>query len=359
MEVFKYIPKSELFNCSVDLSGANKFFVWDGVPESPLKLEKVEPLDTSVGFDVLSRVGHLTYAPSMENIPSEAIQIVPNEESLTQVIFVRVSPSTLSERTRIDCKKPGHYDVVLCSHTTGMDRFTTEEIIEVDVCNGASLDLVVMQNENSLSRHRSDFRIKVEEGSSLNMNLITLHAGNVSNRIHTKLSGKKAECKLNGLYLADGEQVIDTNVTLVHDAEECMSRQLFKGILAGNSRSRFTGEVVVTPAGQKTEAYQSNNNLLTSDTARASSDPHLVIYADDVKCSHGSTAGSVGDEQLFYMRSRGISEEEARILQQEAFAGAVLETVSRQELRERLTRLVERRLRGEDTVCAGCSKRCC
>lgn len=358
MEPFRYIPKSELFNCSVDLKDAQKFFVWDGVPEG-LPLKEVPALDASVSFDVSSRIGHLKYSASTEGIPSKAVEIVPKEGLLAQVIFVRISPAPLYSRVRIECNRPGKYDVVLCSHTTGKDRFSTREIVEVNVCNGASLDLVVMQNENSLSVHKSDFRLRIEEGSSLKMNTITLHAGNVSNKIHALLAGQKATCNLNGLYLADGEQNVDTDVTLVHNAEECISRQLFKGILAGNSRSRFTGEVVVTPAGQKTEAYQANNNLLTSDTARASSDPHLVIYADDVKCSHGSSAGSVGDEELFYMRSRGISEPEARILQQQAFAGAVLEMISKEELRERLSRLVEKRLRGEDTVCAGCSKRCC
>lgn len=358
MEEFRYIPKKELFKCSVDLSDAQKFFVWDGVPEG-LSLKEIPALDASVSFDISSRMEHLTYAPSLEGIPSEAIEIIPVEGLLTQVIFVRVSPAPLQSRIRIECRRPGNHEVVLCSHTTGHDRFLTRETIEVEVSSGASLDLVVMQNENSLSVHKSDFRIRIEEGSSLKMNTITLHAGNVSNKIHALLSGRKASCNLNGLYLADGEQVVDTDITLVHNAEECFSRQLFKGILAGNSRSRFTGEVVVSPAGQKTEAYQANNNLLTSDTARASSDPHLVIYADDVKCSHGSSSGSVGDQELFYMRSRGISEAEARILQQQAFAGAVLEKVSKEELRERLSRLVEKRLRGEDTVCEGCSKRCC
>lgn len=270
-----------------------------------------------------------------------------------------MSPSPLSERTVIECSPEGKYNVVLCSHTVGQERFSTNGQTEIHVCRGASLDLVVMQNENSLSRHESDYRIRLEEEASLSLNIVTLHAGNVTNRIHSLIAGKKATCNLNGLYLADGQQIVDTDVVLVHNAGESVSSQLFKGILDGNSRSRFEGEVVVSPAAQKTEAYQANNNLLISESARASSDPHLVIYADDVKCSHGSTAGSVGDEELFYMRSRGISEKEARILQQQAFAGTVLEKVAHPELRERLSHLVEKRLRGEDTLCAGCSKRCC
>ena len=346
MEGLRYIPKRELFRCGVEMDGARKFFVWDGVPEN-LPVEELGLLDMEAAFDVASKMEHLVYAPQNSDIPARALLIAPEPDVLSQIIFVRVSPAPVNYRTKILCNTPGNYQIVLCSHTTGSGRFLTKETVEIEVTQGARADIVIMQNENALSSHKADFRLRTGLDSSLKMNIITLHAGNVSNKVHCLLSGRGAECSLNGLYLADGEQIIETDVTLVHGAEECISRQLFKGILAGNSRSRFTGEVVVTPAGQKTEAYQSNNNLLTSDTARASSDPHLVIYADDVKCSHGSTSGSIGDEELFYMRSRGISQQEARLLQQQAFAGAVLEKVSNPELRERLTALVERRLRGK------------
>ena len=358
MEGFRYIPKKQLFDCSVPLTGARKFFVWDGVPEG-LPFENVSSLDCSADFGINTRVERIHYAPRDTESSLRATIIKPKGEEITQVISVRVSPSPLSERTVIECAPGDKYNVVLCSHTVGQERFSTKGQIEIHVCRGASLDLVVMQNENSLSRHESDYRIRLEEEASLSLNIVTLHAGNVTNRIHSLIAGKKATCNLNGLYLADGQQIVDTDVVLVHNAGESVSSQLFKGILDGNSRSRFEGEVVVSPAAQKTEAYQANNNLLISESARASSDPHLVIYADDVKCSHGSTAGSVGDEELFYMRSRGISEKEARILQQQAFAGTVLEKVAHPELRERLSHLVEKRLRGEDTLCAGCSKRCC
>ncbi|MBR4802176.1 MAG: Fe-S cluster assembly protein SufD [Bacteroidales bacterium] len=357
MADFRYIPKKQLFDCSVELPGARKFFVWDGVPEG-LPFREVEPLDCSVNFDIDTRVQNISYSPG-EAFNSKAAVISPREGEITQVITVRVSPAALNARTAVDCPEGGKYSVLLCCHTVGQERFSTKEQIEIHVNRGASLDLVVMQNENSLSRHSSDYRIRLEEEASLSLNIVTIHAGNVSNRIHSLIAGKKAVCNLNGLYLADGQQIVDTDVVLVHNAQESVSRQLFKGILDDNSRSRFTGEVVVSPAAQKTEAYQANNNLLIADSARASSDPHLVIYADDVKCSHGSTAGSVGDAELFYMRSRGISEKEARILQQQAFAGAVLEKVSHPQLRERLACLVEKRLRGEDTLCAGCSKGCC
>ena len=358
MDGITYIPKKDLFECGVELPGAQKFFVWDGVPEG-LGLREIPLLDCGCSFGVSSKMEGLSYRPSSENIPEKAVEITPQSNTLYQVIYVRVSPSEVSLRTRINCLSSGSYSVVLCSHTVGDTRFATSETIEINLVKGASLDLVLMQNENSLSRRTSDIRIRQEEESSLKLNITTLNAGFVTNRIHALLAGKKSSTSLGGLYLTDREMGVNTDITLVHNAPECTSRQLFKGILSGNSKSGFKGEVVVSPLAQKTEAYQANNNLLASDSARASSDPRLVIYADDVKCSHGSTSGIVGDDQIFYMRSRGIGENEARILQQQAFAQEVLDMISKQELRERLSCLVEKRLRGEDTVCAGCGKGCC
>lgn len=357
MEGLKYIPDKK-FECNVELTGAEKFYVWDGVSKE-LPCKETEPLQCNVSFSVPTRMKELSYRADIAAAAQEAIVITPQTDRLTQIIFVRDTLSAVSSRVRINCRESGEYNIVLCYHTNGNHEYSTEEQMEIIVSGGAKLDLVIMQNEGALSNHNTDFKIRVEKDSLLSMNLITLHAGKVSNKIHTLLSESGGQCNLNGLYLADGKQVIDTKITLLHDAPECASAQMFKGILSGEAKSKFEGTIVVTPKGQKTEAYQANNNLLTSESARASSDPRLVIYADDVKCSHGSTCGSVGDEEIFYMRSRGISEAEARILQQQAFAGAVLDKVSTPELRERISRLVERRLRGEDIVCAGCGKRCC
>ena len=328
MAEFKYIPQSEIFNCSVELSGAKKFYVLDG---------------KQMGFSANDGV---------IEIPSEG-------DLLTQVIFVRTTPHPLSYKVRIRCSAGSSRAVILCAHTTGTDRYVTEESVEIAMEENSNLSLIVMQNENGASSHHSTFDISQKSSSNVSMNIITLHGGNIANRVNCLLNGKRAEAQLSGLYLAGGEQNIDTTVNLRHNSGECTSNQLFKGILGGNARTSFKGEVYVAKDSQKTEAYQANNNLLISDTARAISDPHLVIYADDVKCSHGSTVGSLADEELFYMRSRGISESEAKLLQQQAFAGAVLEKISNTEIRERLSRLVERRLRGEDTLCAGCAKRCC
>ena len=117
MEGIKYIPKSQLFDCSVELSSSRKFFVWDGVPENPLLSEETGVLDVAASFDVSSRMERLSYSPSLENIPPKAVVIRPEEKELTQVIFVRSTSAPLKSRVRIECSKAGNYEVLLCSHT--------------------------------------------------------------------------------------------------------------------------------------------------------------------------------------------------------------------------------------------------
>ena len=138
-----------------------------------------------------------------------------------------------------------------------------------------------------------------------------------------------------------------------------IKNQMFKGILDDEGVTKFYGGIVVAQDAQHTEAFQANHNLLISDTAKAYSKPQLEIYADDVKCSHGATVGRLNEDELFYMRSRGIPVEEAKLLQQKAFAFEVLQHITSEELRARMDSLVEKRLRGEFSKCRNCSKNCC
>ncbi len=280
---------------------------------------------------------------------------------LLQVIAVRSSGAVedLSYSTDYVLAEAAQAKVLLCSHTLSMQDFTTHEDVNIKMGERAVLDMVVMQNEHNKSKHSTAFKIEMAEGAVLNLNVITLHGGEISNSIHVDLNGKGGECYVNGLYLADGVQRVSTNVNIFHNVPECHSSQLFKGILDGESKTSFSGRIYVAKDAQKTEAYQANNNLIVSKAAKAYTQPHLEIYADDVKCSHGATVGSLNPDELFYMRSRGINKDEAKLLQQQAFAYAVLEKVSNSALRERLHSMVESRLRGEFSECANCSKHCC
>ena len=325
-----YIPdksQNEEFRCRVPLQDTEQVFVVDGKGEK-------QGLDLGRG------------------------EILPK---MLQVIAVRSSQAQedLSYSTDYVLAERAQAKVLLCSHTLSMEDFTTHETVNVDLGEGAILDMVVMQNEHNKSRHSTSFKVQMAQGAVFNLNVITLHGGEISNEIEVNLNGKGGECCVNGLYLADGQQRVSTKVNIFHNVPECHSSQLFKGILDGESRTSFSGKIYVAKDAQKTEAYQANNNLLASKTAKAYTQPHLEIYADDVKCSHGATVGSLNEDELFYMRSRGIAKDEAKLLQQQAFAYAVLEKVGNENLRERLHSLLESRLRGEFSECANCSKHCC
>ncbi len=317
----------EEFRCRVPLQDTEQVFVVDG------KGEKMG-LDLGMG------------------------EILPK---MLQVIQVRSAQAAedLSYSTSYTLGQRAQAKVLLCSHTLSMQDFVTHENVNVELGEGAILDMVVMQNEHNQSKHSTSFKVQLAAGAVFNLNVITLHGGEISNEIEVALNGKGGECNVNGLYLADGKQKVSTKVNIFHNVPECHSSQLFKGILDGESVTRFSGKIYVAKDAQKTEAYQANNNLLASKTAKAYTQPHLEIYADDVKCSHGATVGSLNEDELFYMRSRGIAKDEAKLLQQQAFAYAVLEKVSNENLRERLGSLLESRLRGEFSECSNCSKHCC
>ncbi|MBR3450203.1 MAG: SufD family Fe-S cluster assembly protein [Bacteroidales bacterium] len=209
----------------------------------------------------------------------------------------------------------------------------------------AAAAYLVLQDDASADRVETDFEIRLAAGSSLEMVFLSLRGEVLRNRIRVSLDGERASCSLSGLCLAGGSQQRDFDILLTHQVPACHSTQLFKSILGGGSVAHFDGLIKVVPDAQKTEAYQANHNLLVSDSARAHTRPQLEIYADDVKCSHGATVGRLNPDELFYMRSRGITLEEARLLQQLAFADEILEKIPVPEWQQRMRVLVEECLR--------------
>ncbi len=283
------------------------------------------------------------------------------EKMLTQVIAVRRDPmaKNVDYSVNINVGRGGAAKLLYCAHTLAEAPFETAENINITVGEDAMLDLIIMQNEHNKASHASVMRVDMGRSSRLRLYLISLHGGVIGNKVSVNLNGRGGEASLSGLYFGDGEQRIVTEVNVFHNIGECHSNQLFKGVLEGSSVSHFNGTVYVAKDAQKTEAYQANNNILASETAKAFTEPHLEIYADDVKCSHGATVGRLDENELFYMRSRGIELNEAILLQQQAFAQAVLDKISNEQLRRRLTDLVEKRLRGEFSKCSNCSTHCC
>lgn len=213
------------------------------------------------------------------------------------------------------------------------------------VCGPAAvLDHYKMQQESTAAFHMATFQLHQERQSSYALHSISLGGGLVRNDVNTRLDGEGCESILNGLYMVRGQQFVDHHMRVEHARPHCHSFELFKGILEERSRAVFNGLIHVHPGAQKTDAKQSNQNLLLSDQALVNSNPQLLIFADDVKCTHGSTVGQLDDDAVFYLRSRGIGQEAARSLLVYAFASDIVGRIKVPELRADLEEFLFTRL---------------
>ena len=173
--------------------------------------------------------------------------------------------------------------------------------------------------------------IVVERDACLDMVLLVYPGVSCDIRLDVTLAGEGAQANIYGAYVCGGEEKVKIAVDMHHDLPHCNSRQLFKGIAGGKSKVDFYGKIIVAQDAQRTEAYQENHNILLSDDAKVDTKPQLEIYADDVKCSHGATIGRLNEEEQFYMRSRGITLEDAKVLQMISFIAPVLEQIPEEE----------------------------
>jgi Fe-S cluster assembly protein SufD len=213
------------------------------------------------------------------------------------------------------------------------------------VCGpSAVLDHYKMQQESTGAFHMATFQLHQERGSSYALHSISLGGALVRNDVNTRLDGPGCESILNGLYMVRGRQFVDHHMKVEHAAPHCHSFELFKGILDERSRGVFNGLIHVHPGAQKTDAKQSNQNLLLSDQALVNSHPQLLIFADDVRCTHGSTVGQLDEDAIFYLRSRGIGEEAAKSLLVYAFASDIVGRIKVPELRRDLEEFLFTRL---------------
>ena len=178
--------------------------------------------------------------------------------------------------------------------------------------------------------------IVVERGAKVEIVVLIMPGMSCDLKMDVTLAGEGAEANLYGAYVCGGDEKVRIAVDMHHDVPHCNSRQLFKGIAGGSSRVDFYGKIIVAQDAQRTEAYQENHNILLSDGAKVDTKPQLEIYADDVKCSHGATIGRLNEEEQFYMRSRGISLEDAKVLQMISFIAPVLENIQDESQREKI-----------------------
>ena len=234
--------------------------------------------------------------------------------------------------------------------TVGEGRYLTSPVTEVVVRDNAVVDHYKLQRESIDAFHMATFQIQLGRDGNFSSHSISWGGGLVRNDVNAVLAGEGSEATLNGLYMVEGQQLVDNHMRVDHAAPHCDSHELYKGILEGKSRAVFNGRIYVHPGAQKTDAKQTNRNLLVSPDALCNSNPQLEIFADDVKCTHGSTVGQLDEVAIFYLRSRGIGEEAAKSLLTYAFAADIVERIKVKPVRRDLEEFLFRRLPKGDIV---------
>lgn len=245
--------------------------------------------------------------------------------------------------------------LLMCDHAMDTVRFLATQVIEVFAGENSVFDLYELEETHTGTTRISNLYVKQEASSSVLLNEVTLHNGVTRNTTEVTLAGERAEINLCGMAIADKNQHIDNHTLIDHAVPDCVSNELFKYVLDDQAVGAFAGKVLVRPGAQRTSAQQTNRNLCATREAHMYTQPQLEIYADDVKCSHGATVGQLDENALFYMRARGISEKEARLLLMFAFVNEVVDTIRLEALKDRLHLLVEKRFRGELAKCQGCA----
>jgi len=220
--------------------------------------------------------------------------------------------------------------------------YFTNAVTEIALAENAVVDHYKVQQESLHAYHIANTQVAQARGSNFSTHFLSLGGGLVRNEVRVRFDGEGCEATVNGLYLADDKQHIDNFTIIDHARPHCASHELYKGILNDQAQGVFNGKIFVRPDAQKTDAKQTNKVLLLSDGATINTKPQLEIFADDVKCTHGATVGQLDAESLFYLRSRGIGQEEARALLTYAFANDVIGRVKIEALRNWLEGIVMR-----------------
>jgi Fe-S cluster assembly protein SufD len=294
---------------------------------------------------MLAQDGLYVYVPKNVKV-DRAIQVINILRSDVDLMVNR--------RVLIVLEAGAELKMLFCDHAADDRNFLATQVIEAYVGENASLDLYCLEETHAKNVRVSNVYIDQQANSRVNHNVITLHNGITRNKLDLTFSGEGAECQCYGCVIADKQQHVDNNTLITHKVPHCTSNELYKYVLDDAATGAFAGRVLVEHGAQKTTSQMTNQNLTATKEARMFTQPMLEIYADDVKCAHGSTVGQLNDAALFYMRQRGISLAEAKLLLQNAFINEVIDKMQLEPLRDRLHHLVEKRFRGELNKCEGC-----
>lgn len=297
----------------------------------------------------LATAGFFIYIP--DNI------VFDKPVQLVNLVNTEVNPF-LQIRNLIVLGKNSKLQFLQCDDSIKDKNSFLNIVSEFHLAEGSHLDHYKLQNKDDSAVMTNTSFFGLQRDAKLSTNTITFNGGNIRNESIVNLNGEGAEAEIMGLYLVDRKQHVDNQVLVRHNVPNCTSHELFKGILDDEASVAFNGHIIVKPDAQKTNAFQSNKNILLTDTAQISTKPFLEIYADDVKCSHGATVGQLDDNAMFYLKQRGICERNAKMLLMYAFADEVVRKITVESLYHQTAEMVSRRLKGELSVCDQCMLHC-
>ena len=303
------------------------------------KGDALTALNTALAHDAL-----VIYVPKGKKAETPIrIENVLNGEQDTMVVRrVLIVMEELSEAT-----------IFFVDHVMSDQAFLTSQVVEVVCKDGSHLDLYEMEETSNKCNRFSNLYIKTERDAVVRHNNLTISNGVTRNGIDVYMQGKGSEVTLNGAVIADREQHVDNNTVIEHQVEQCQSNELYKYVLDDKAVCAFAGKILVKEGAQQTYSQETNNNMVASNDARMYTQPMLEIYADDVKCAHGSTVGVMDEAALFYMMQRGIPNEEAKTLLKNAFISQVIDEMKWTAFRDRLHIIIDKRLSKEER-CGTC-----
>ena len=258
--------------------------------------------------------------------------------------------------TNIVVERGQHRQIVVLDDTEHLQA--NEEFCDIVVKENASLEMYRIQNLDDTADLKTHIRIHQQRDSRVHFVVVSFNAGDLRNHIEVDIDGEGCDTQVYGLYLVDKKQHVENYLKINHNVPHCTSDTRFKGIIDDEASAVFNGHVYVAPGAQKTDAQQNNANIILTSTAKIDTKPFLEIYADDVKCSHGTSTGQLDQEAMFYMRQRGISKANARMLLMYAFAAEISNHIQIEDLHETIDDMIKRRLRGELSSCDRCVLHC-
>lgn len=304
------------------------------------RTDAITALNTALAHDAL-----LIHVPKNQRV----------EDPIVIDNWLRGTAATMmNRRVLIILEQGAEATVIINDHAADKQRYLTTQVMEVHCSDSSHLDLYEIEETTPLCSRFSNVYIRADRNSTVKHNSITLFNGQTRNLCDVYLQGENSEITLNGCAIGSHSQRIDNNTLIRHEVPRCASRQLYKYVLDHQAVGAFAGRIYVAKDAQHTTSQETNANLCASPDARMYTQPMLEIYADDVKCAHGSTVGVMDQAALFYMRQRGIPEAEARTLLKNAFMGQVIDQIKHESLRQRLYVKVEKRFRGELDKCDDC-----